>query len=323
MRTMKLRTPASGPLLAAVLLLPLAAAALMMTGPGNDPVQDAGWPEGALAVANLDCRVGWWEGPPFGGGEWQFQYRGDTGGRVQIERLPAGSIRLSISAPGYAARALGQDRYGEHTYRQYQVELAGAASLNGVVQDAESQPLAGVKVRATNSMAIDGRGYRGPAPVEATTDAAGRFELAGLAVGYTQVRVRTPGYTSGDATIHAVPAADVVIRVGRTGRIVVRVVDAQGKALPRFEGNPVLVEVEPKGGAKVGTWGGSAQVKEDGTFAFTDVLPDQYRVWAHPNPSSADRQYAPDQFVRVEPGGKAEVRIVLGGPPVPTAKLDP
>ena len=49
-------------------LLPSAAFALIMTGTGNEPVSDAGWPAGALAVANLKSRVGWWEGPPFGGG---------------------------------------------------------------------------------------------------------------------------------------------------------------------------------------------------------------------------------------------------------------
>lgn len=49
-----------------------------MSGDGDNPVEDEGWPEGALAVANLKSRVGWWEGPPFGGGEWQFLYRGDT-----------------------------------------------------------------------------------------------------------------------------------------------------------------------------------------------------------------------------------------------------
>src|SRR4051812_38318243 len=56
----------------------LTASALILSGTGNDPVHDAGWPGGALAVANSKSRVGWWEGPPFGGGEWQFLYRGDT-----------------------------------------------------------------------------------------------------------------------------------------------------------------------------------------------------------------------------------------------------
>jgi hypothetical protein len=60
------------------LLAPLPASALIMVGRGNAPVTDAGWPEGALAVANLKSRVGYWEGPPFGGGEWQFLHRGDT-----------------------------------------------------------------------------------------------------------------------------------------------------------------------------------------------------------------------------------------------------
>ena len=61
-----------------VLLASLSASALIMTGSGNQPVHDYGWPEGALAVANLESRVGWWEGPPFGGGEWHFLYQGNT-----------------------------------------------------------------------------------------------------------------------------------------------------------------------------------------------------------------------------------------------------
>jgi hypothetical protein len=60
------------------LLAPFAAAALILSGEGNRPVSDPGWPNGALALANLQSRVGWWEGPPFGGGQWQFLYRGDA-----------------------------------------------------------------------------------------------------------------------------------------------------------------------------------------------------------------------------------------------------
>ncbi len=45
---------------------------------GNDPVNDPGWPKGALEVANLKTRVAYWEGPPFGGGQYEHLYRGDT-----------------------------------------------------------------------------------------------------------------------------------------------------------------------------------------------------------------------------------------------------
>jgi hypothetical protein len=48
---------------------------LIEIGRGNSPVQDAGWPLGAVEMANLPTRVGWWEGPPFGGGQRQFLYR--------------------------------------------------------------------------------------------------------------------------------------------------------------------------------------------------------------------------------------------------------
>jgi hypothetical protein len=52
--------------------------ALITGGVGNEPVRDAGWPLGAVDVANLKTRVGWWEGPPFGGGQYQYLYRGNT-----------------------------------------------------------------------------------------------------------------------------------------------------------------------------------------------------------------------------------------------------
>jgi hypothetical protein len=56
---------------------------LVMVGQGNDPVNDAGWPTGALALANLESRVGWYEGPGFGGGQWTFAYRGDADAGVE------------------------------------------------------------------------------------------------------------------------------------------------------------------------------------------------------------------------------------------------
>lgn len=76
---MKCHHPLSRLLFAALFLFgAFPAPALIMVGVGNDPVSDAGWPAGAIDVANLKSRVGWWEGPPFGGGQWCFMYRGDT-----------------------------------------------------------------------------------------------------------------------------------------------------------------------------------------------------------------------------------------------------
>jgi hypothetical protein len=66
--------------LAVCLLIPQAKA-LILSGTG--PANDAGWPKGAATVANLKSSVGWWEGPPFGGGEWHVLFRSNTEAFVQ------------------------------------------------------------------------------------------------------------------------------------------------------------------------------------------------------------------------------------------------
>jgi hypothetical protein len=52
--------------------------ALIVGGEGNSPIGDPGWPAGASAIFNTPARVAWWEGPPFGGGQWHAECRGDA-----------------------------------------------------------------------------------------------------------------------------------------------------------------------------------------------------------------------------------------------------
>lgn len=453
-----------------VLLAPLSGPALVITGCGDQPVHDYGWPEGALAVAILESRIGWWEGPPFGGGEWHFLYQGNTEafqealaafagirapaldlvvhdgpqqdgilkkpvdwtftvwvpanwhrlfnnprsvnaadqpqfrrpvdpprlevfvggggvvwtkvkvpaglnvrderaaaaaaapgggavlrvdvydmatgkpvagarvvvaaiydtvrgrpaapekvteatsdatGRVEITRLPAGNYRLTFGADGYAARMFRRDRLGERACKQLTVELARAAVLEGRVTDTEGKPLKDVRVAPVNIMALNGLGYKGPDEPGVTTDADGRFALTGLPTGYVQLRAAADGYHFSDLfTIHDVPGTEVQVRLGRAGAIRISVTDKEGRALSRYEGNEVLVEVEPKGGSKIGLWSGSAKVKDDGTFEFNHVPPGQYRVRSHPNPYNSNRQYAPEHTVTVAPGAPAEVKVI-------------
>jgi hypothetical protein len=51
---------------------------LILGGEGNEPINDPGWPAGAAAVFNCTSRVAYWEGPPFGGGQWHAECRGDA-----------------------------------------------------------------------------------------------------------------------------------------------------------------------------------------------------------------------------------------------------
>src|SRR5258708_3460936 len=74
---MKTRIKTNGLLLAIGLLMVVRANASILSGTGS-PTYTNGWPDGAAAVSNLKSCVGWWEGPPFGGGEWHIQFRGDA-----------------------------------------------------------------------------------------------------------------------------------------------------------------------------------------------------------------------------------------------------
>ncbi len=79
---------------------------LIMVGRGNDPVTDKNWPAGSLDVANLKTRVGWWEGPPFGGGQYCFLYRGDAAALQQtidaFARIKPPKLQLFIHDGGPA-----------------------------------------------------------------------------------------------------------------------------------------------------------------------------------------------------------------------------
>src|SRR5579871_1150909 len=52
--------------------------ALITGGEGNAPINDPGWPKGAAVIFNTQSRVAWWEGPPFGGGQWHAECKGDA-----------------------------------------------------------------------------------------------------------------------------------------------------------------------------------------------------------------------------------------------------
>ena len=70
---------ATGLLAAAIAAIPFQTAlALIHGGKGNKPVPDPGWPRGAAAIFNNPGRIAWWEGPPFGGGQWHAECRGDA-----------------------------------------------------------------------------------------------------------------------------------------------------------------------------------------------------------------------------------------------------
>jgi hypothetical protein len=67
---------------------------------GNKPISDRDWPEGTLEIANHSSRLGWWEGPPFGGGQYTFLFRGDAKALNEaleaLARIKAPAVELHV-----------------------------------------------------------------------------------------------------------------------------------------------------------------------------------------------------------------------------------
>jgi hypothetical protein len=75
----RFRITAVALLAAAMTVVPLKSGYAFITGgKGNAPVPDPGWPKGAAKIFNDRERVAWWEGPPFGGGQWHAEGRGNA-----------------------------------------------------------------------------------------------------------------------------------------------------------------------------------------------------------------------------------------------------
>ena len=71
-----------------------------------------------------------------------------------------------------------------------------------------------------------------------------------------------------------------------------------------------MVTVEARQGAKVGTWGGSAEVAADGTHEFSGVPAGEYRLTSRPNPGSGNKPYVPEQIIKLNPGETVTVKFV-------------
>jgi hypothetical protein len=240
--------------------------------------------------------------------------RADASGHFELKHVPAGTFRISISAANHVTRVVGYEEFGANTLRQHVVKLASPITAAGTVKDTLGHPLAGVKVRAASTMALDGCGYILPAKQIATTDAQGRFELAGLPEGYFQLFASDDSHQPVDALhvfgppLNGMPAKrypDLTVTMTSTGSIKVKVVTADGRPVAN-----VNVSVRPAG-MIVGSWGGSAMVRADGTFDFSRVPPGQYFLTVGtPNPSAAPDADPKATRVEVKPGETAEVQLV-------------
>jgi len=200
----------------------------------------------------------------------------DAEGRFRIEKVPAGTVRVSVAADGYASLVAGYTRLVTDGYLAFDdIELARQATVTGSVVDDAGRPIAGADVRLADTMGMDGLGYHLPESPPATTDAQGRFHIAGVPAGFGRIVCFAKGHHAPLQELRPVPVKDLVIRVSETGTITGKVIGE------RKEGRDIHVSVAPEG-ERIGKWGGSMRVKPDGTFQFDNVPPGTYLISTGP-----------------------------------------
>jgi len=205
-----------------------------------------------------------------------------VGGHWVLKNGPAGWHRVVIDAPGYVPRVAGSEQFdGQPKWRAFDVGLAKAAPIAGRVIDDASQPLADVEVRI-DSVVPEGGYYGSPQYDGIKTDKDGRFHAKQVPLGKATITVSKPGYIRpGPGLAITTPKDDVELKMIQGARLEVTV-DFTGKARPKV----YLVNLEPEGGLKVGSYGGTATMDANNQFTFDSVLPGRYLVRGHPNPHS-------------------------------------
>ncbi len=237
----------------------------------------------------------------------------DNDAFFEVRDIPKGYYHIHICAEGYANRNVGVFHNNGHSYTEFDALLMREAHLRGNVTDTKGNPIPDLKVYGQDIMGIDGLGYECVDEPSTTTDEEGVFELSSLPGGFTGLRCRGLSLHQETSIFdsYKVPSKpwdkqeDITIVMSGTGVVCGKVIGKDGKPPKRA----FIAEIEPKGGNKIGSWGGSMQCKKDGSFEFKGVPPGEYIVIAKPNPMR-EGEASPPKLVTITAGKTIELEIV-------------
>jgi hypothetical protein len=211
----------------------------------------------------------------------------DKDGHWVAKKVPAGSMRVIVSADGMAPRIAGHDQLtDEPQWRSHETKLVAPAIAEGKVTDGDGKPLADVSVRIDGITAGDGNTYDSTLPTEMKTAADGKFRFAALPTGKGQVWVHKAGYVRpGLGPEFQLPQNEIVLKMVKASTIKVTVASKLRRLAQDYS-----VKLTPEGGDVVGSWGGSGNVDPEGVMTFKDVPPGKYEITGRPNPGGDNQQ---------------------------------
>ena len=250
----------------------------------------------------------------------------DEGGRFTLDEIPgAGTYSLQVTTRGSGRQVVPGVKVADGAVTDVgRITLAAAGTVRGVVVDASSAPVAGTTMDALGSERV----MAGQMRDEVTTDAAGRFELRGLAPGRAVIVARHPEYAearSAPVEVDPVRAAETAITLTRGGRIAGTLKRRNGAP---FDGGVVVRSLgRPMAFAPAAVHCPAA----DGSFVIDRVAPGRVAVLATSRDGGIGGTNAMKE-VEVREGETARVdlvwrdilltgKVTRGGVPLPNVRL--
>ncbi|MGD9632002.1 MAG: collagen binding domain-containing protein [Pirellulales bacterium] len=214
----------------------------------------------------------------------------DANGRWRWKNLPNGWYRVVATAEGFVPRVLDHQKINDQPgWREIDGELTPPGPVSGRVVDADGKPLADVKVRLDSVTALDDTRYESIEDYEAQTDAAGDFRIDSDPIGKSRLSLfKEDLVRPGLGQPIEMPAGDLKLTMSPAATLQVTVDFGNAAKPPQY-----LIQIEPEGGNKIGSWGGSSTVDDQNQVIFRNVPPGKYVLRGQPNPAAEREITAP------------------------------
>ena len=229
----------------------------------------------------------------------------DAEGRWVIKKAPQEWCRLLLTAEGYAPRVIGYAKHDDQPqWSEHNSELAKPGTVSGRVIDPQGRPLAEANVRIDNVDVKNVGNYESPDNSTVKTDADGRFSLNSIPISTATVVVYRDGYARPGLGLKIdVPATDLKLEMQPAAKLKVTVDFSAAKRVGNY-----LINIEPEGGEKIGSWGGTANIDADHQYTFENVPEGKYILYGRPNPGGTDQQ-TERKTVELKGGETTEVTL--------------
>ena len=234
----------------------------------------------------------------------------DANGDFLITRIPEGQHQVIVGAQGFATKDMYYHAFDKTSFQQMSVQLAPAANITVKLVDQQNQPLPKVGIRVANCIDERGDYYRTAGDQRFTSDENGEISISDVPRGKIKFISSTREYYYNSVlNEHATDEDPIVLKLQRTGSLKVSVVTKDGNPVTSKYNISIAQEgVDEKKDGGVGTWGGSGNIRDDGTIIFHNIPPARYVVTGKPNPGPVNKTTEP---VTVEIRGKDRYSIEI------------